>query len=130
MTRKPLLKLKKRNAQPEAQLQRAIVQVVRLMCVPDLVWGASTQGMAMAPRTAAHMKAMGMEPGFPDLCFLVKGMFYGLEVKANGGKQSLHQKDFECRVFAQGGTYVIANNIDTAIDYLVSWGAIREYRRK
>ena len=83
-------------------------------------------GVKLGICAAGRMKAQGMEAGEPDLYFLIGGHYYGLELK-NGkkGVQSPEQKDFEARVFASGGTYAIARDIDQALEFIEAWGAIR-----
>lgn len=130
LTRQPLLsKTKIKRQYPESDLQRAIVQHLMLMGNPDVVWYASTNGVKMASRTAEHMKRMGMVAGVADLAFVIKGQAYFMELKSLKGKQSPEQKAFESRVHAAKGIYIVVNNINTAIDYLMSWGAIRSFQR-
>jgi len=113
------------TVKPEARIQRAIVQYVRLRAVPDLIWGASTSGMLMAPRTAAHMKLMGMEPGWPDLMFVIGGRFFAIEMKSAKGRQSEPQKDFQRKLTAQGGRYDVVFSLDEAMKVLKAIGAVR-----
>lgn len=130
MTRQPLLKPKAKRAQPEAQLQRAVVQVLRLMALPNVIWYSSTNGVKMAPRTAAHMKAMGMTAGVADLCFVnARGTACFLEFKSAKGRQSSEQKQFEVNVNFLGGIYGLINNIDDAIGWLVDFEIIKDYRK-
>ncbi len=126
MTRQPLLKAAtKPRKNHEATLQSIVVQHIRLRGVSNLVWGASMNGVKLGIRAAMRMKGQGMEAGEPDLYFVVGGHYYGMELK-NGkkGVQSADQKDFEKRVFASGGTYRIARDIDEAIALLEAWGII------
>jgi len=131
MTRQPLLKPKTKRAQPEAQLQRAVVQILRLMALPNVIWYSSTNGVKMAPRTAAHMKSMGMQAGVPDLCFVdTIGKASFMELKSDKGKQSPEQIIFQKKCALNGTAYGLINNIDSAIDWLVSHHIIKEYRKK
>jgi hypothetical protein len=41
-----------------------------------------------------------------------KGVCYGIEVKAEKGRQSDAQKEFQVRLEAAGGVYVLARGID------------------
>ena len=130
MTRQPLLKPKAKRAQPEAQLQRAVVQVLRLMALPNVIWYSSTTGVKMAPRTAAHMKAMGMTAGVPDLCFVGRsGIPFFLELKSAKGKQSPEQVSFQTKCNLNGTVYGLVNNIDDAIEWLVFHDLIKDYRK-
>jgi hypothetical protein len=50
--------------------------------------------------------------GSPDNFAMHKGVCYGIEVKAEKGKQSDAQKEFQVRFEAVGGVYVLAKGID------------------
>jgi hypothetical protein len=132
MTRQPLLsKPKAKRAQPEAQLQRAVVQVLCLMALPNVIWYSSTNGVKMAPRTAAHMKSMGMQAGVPDLCFVSEySHACFMELKSVKGRQSPEQKAFQKKCEDRQLAYGLINNIDDAIDWLVKNYIIKEYRKK
>jgi hypothetical protein len=132
MTHQPALKFntkpKAARQYPETSLQKAVVQHLLLTGVPDMLWYSIPNGAKLAKRTAVHMKATGMTAGAADLAIIVAGHCYFMELKAKGGKQSDAQKAFEARAFAAGATYVVADNINTAIDYLTAWKAIRYAR--
>jgi hypothetical protein len=67
-------------------------------------------------------------PGVPDIIgILPGGRFFGVEVKAERGKQSKAQKDFEMRVKELGGVYVLAYDVDDVLKVLAQ--AIPTYRR-
>lgn len=51
-------------------------------------------------------------PGSPDVLAIHEGVFYGIEVKKPGGKQSEHQKAFQTGLEKAGGRYVLAFSID------------------
>jgi len=50
--------------------------------------------------------------GSPDIFAMHKGVCYGIEVKAEKGRQSDAQKEFQVRLEAAGGVYVLARGID------------------
>ena len=79
----------------------------------------------MAPRTAAHMKAMGMLAGVADLEIIVKGRVYYLELKSAKGRQSEAQREFENCAGLAGAIYFLTNNINEALIYLEAIGAIK-----
>ena len=114
-----------RKAQ-EALLQERVVQIIRLLGKPGLVWGASMSGVKLGIRAAMRMKKQGLNAGESDLWLLIDGQYYGIELK-NGkeGRQSDVQKDFERRVKLAGGAYFIARDLETARYILESIGAIR-----
>lgn len=51
------------------------------------------------------------EVGSPDILAIKSpaGQFVGIECKATGGKQSEHQKQFEERLKASGGEYILVH---------------------
>jgi len=50
--------------------------------------------------------------GLPDIIVIVGGVFYGLEVKKEGGKQSPEQKIIQKDIEAHGGKYFVVKSID------------------
>ena len=56
--------------------------------------------------------------GSPDIICVINGQFVGIEVKALKGKQSEHQKEFQRKLEAAGGKYVLAYNLDDVINDL------------
>ena len=52
--------------------------------------------------------------GTPDIILVHKGIFYGIEVKAEKGIQSTNQVDFQKDLEKHGGKYFIARSIDDA----------------
>lgn len=59
--------------------------------------------------------------GSPDIVCVINGQSVGIEVKGPGGKQSDHQKQFQERLEAAGGRYILARSLDEVIaDLLLS----------
>lgn len=50
--------------------------------------------------------------GSPDIVCVVNGRYVGIEVKASDGRQSDAQKEFQVRLEAAGGLYILAKSID------------------
>lgn len=55
--------------------------------------------------------------GIPDIIAVVNGKFIGIEVKDIKGKQSQSQKDFQKKLEEAGGTYILAKDVDTVIQF-------------
>jgi len=53
--------------------------------------------------------------GVPDIIGIIKGRFFGIEVKIGKDRQSADQKEVEKEIQAAGGVYFIAKSYD---DYL------------
>ena len=49
---------------------------------------------------------------------MINGQFVRIEVKAPKGKQSEHQREFQRRLEAARGRYVLAYSLDDVIDAL------------
>lgn len=67
--------------------------------------------------TAGHFYRFGAL-GSPDIICVIAGQFVGIEVKAPKGKQSDHQKEFQNKLEAAGGSYVLAYSLDDVTDAL------------
>ena len=144
MTREPSFKFatkikaksKTRRNFPETRLQIALVDVIRQRINENVLAYMIPNGANVGIRAGSLLKEMGLLPGAADLAFLVGGHCYFMELKAPTGRapvpsdQSPEQIAFEARAFASGGTYIVVNDIDIAIDYLESWGVIKPYPRR
>lgn len=114
------------RANPEEMLQRAIVQHLRIRGNPDAIWYHCPSGEVRSARTGAKLKAMGVQKGVPDLCFLrPDGSPAFMELKAVGGRMSPEQKAFQAKCTALGVDHAVVADIDTAIILLEDWGIIK-----
>lgn len=110
----------------EEVLHCAIWQHIKLLGNPDVIAYHPANGMVRSKRTGAKLKAMGVVPGCPDLCFVLDdGMAAFLEIKTPGGRLSPAQKAFQSRCDKIGVPYVVCWSIDSALAVLKSWGVIR-----
>lgn len=50
--------------------------------------------------------------GWPDICLIRSGVFYGIEVKAEAGKLSPDQKTLGEEIERNGGQYIVARSTD------------------
>lgn len=113
------------RASPEHSLQVAVVQHLIFCAAPRVCYMAIPNGEYRSKRTAGRLKAAGVRAGAPDLLVIVNGRAYGLELKADKGRQSPEQRSMEFEWTAAGGEYVVARGIDEALAALRRWGAIR-----
>ncbi len=117
----------KPRANEEETLQRAIVQHLVLTAPKNVLWWHTPNGEHRSKRTGGKLKAMGVQPGVPDLCFvLANGYAAFMELKAPGGRLSPAQKAFQQRCTAMGLLYVVCADIDTALHTLRGWGVLPE----
>lgn len=115
---------------PEASLQVTVVEHLRLLGVPGLVYFRIPNDGKRSPEAGLWEKRMGLLPGVADLCILVPGkpaLF--LELKAKGGKPTPEQWLFGHAVEVAGHGWVCIDNIDDAREFLSGWGAIRQQAR-
>lgn len=117
----------KRN-QPEARLQKAVVQHLKLTGVPGLVYFSVPNEGKRTAMMAGHLKAMGMLPGVSDLVMLCTGQMFFLELKARGEKPTENQLLFGASAIAAGASFAWCDNIDQAITILRDWGLIKSMR--
>lgn len=78
--------MRKKNRQPEQEIQRAVVQHIKARGVKGLVWFAIPMGGVRSKIEAAIMKGLGSRAGVSDLYFLHNGISYFLELKRVGGR--------------------------------------------
>jgi hypothetical protein len=50
--------------------------------------------------------------GWPDICLIKGGKFYGIEVKSEVGRLSPEQEELGRDIIVNGGMYVVARSID------------------
>jgi len=69
-----------------------------------------------------NLAGLGVFPGIPDLTAIVKGRVIQIEVKADVGKQSENQKNFQIVWESQGGCYLIgtADDVISGINKLTN----------
>lgn len=70
----------------------------------------------------SHRKAMGVQPGFPDILIFAGGQGYCLEVKADKGRLTKYQKMLKDQLERQGIPYAVVRSVDEARAALVEWG--------
>ena len=69
----------------------------------------------------ARLKHMGLRPGAPDLIIIKAGRAYLLEMKAEHGKQSISQVEFEADAIRAGAKYAVAHSFDEAKKIIEEW---------
>jgi len=123
----------RRNAQPEAALQKTVVQALALMGI-DGMWFAVPNGGARSKIEAAILKGMGVKPGVADLCLIwhlptITRMpgFGFIELKAPGARlePSESQAIFKADCERLGVPYAIAQSIEGVDAILADWNVPR-----
>jgi VRR-NUC domain len=115
----------RRRAQPEAQIQRSLIEHLRWCGRADSWFCAIPNGGWRSPIEAAIFKSLGVQPGAPDLLIIRAGAPLFLELKAPGRKLSPVQIECHDALRRAGATVETADNIDTALTYLRRLGVLR-----
>lgn len=115
----------RRRSSPEADIQRAVFQHIRLRGVPGLFAFHVPNGGYRRPREAAILKGLGVTPGVPDIVLIHKGRCYGLELKAKGGRPTDRQLSAMSAMDEAGAFVCIADGLDRALAVLEGWGLLR-----
>lgn len=119
----------RRRAQPEAELQRSIVQHLKLRAVPNLVYWHTPNGAYLGGRRnkrgiaiqGSILKSLGVRAGVADILCLHQGKLFNLELKAPGGSSTEAQIAWRDDVNRAGGFAAEAVGIDAALRTLETW---------
>lgn len=113
-----------RRATPEADIQRQIVAVLKLILPKGAIVHHSANETRIGGREGkiqqAILTGMGIHPGFADLLILSEGRVLFLEVKSKTGSLSPAQEAFRDLLVAQGFAWALVRNVD---DLLAALGA-------
>jgi hypothetical protein len=129
-------KPRKKRVGPEAQLQMAVIQYLKLAGVPGLLYFSVANEQKCSVQRGAMLKKMGKLAGVADLVIiapvhpgLTNTLF--LEIKAAGEKQSPAQIAFAdaVRRIPDHFHYRCVDNIGDAINILTLCGAIKPVSR-
>lgn len=96
----------------ESEIQRAILDYLELRGIFHY-----RNNSGAFKRDDGHFYRFGAK-GSPDIVCVVNGQYVGIEVKAPGGKQSEHQKEFQRRLKEAGGRYILAFTVDDLLNTL------------
>jgi hypothetical protein len=117
--------MSRRRQQPEAQIQRAIVQHYRARAADGAFMFAVPNGGFRRPVEAAILKATGTVAGVPDTIWVKGGQVYALELKTAGGRPTEAQLATMAKMEAAGAFCCIAEGLDAALRILESWQLLR-----
>lgn len=116
----------KRRGTPEADLQRAVVQALRVVLPRTaIIHHCANEVTEAGPRGAkrqAILVGMGVHPGFADLIVLCDGRVLFLELKSLKGRLSPSQEAFRDVVQAQGHGWALVRSLDDALGALADHG--------
>jgi hypothetical protein len=117
---------RRKRANPEAIIQRAVFQHIRYRGVPNMVAFHCPNGGWRTAVEGAILKGLGVMPGIPDVIALHNGKLYALELKADqSSRPTESQLEAIDRINAAGGFAAIAVGLDAALNCLTAWGLLR-----
>jgi hypothetical protein len=114
-----------RRSQPEAAIQRAVFQHLRLRPTAGTFAFHVPNGGARRPVEAAIMKGLGVTAGVPDIIVIRNGKAHCLELKAPGGRLTDAQLAAHEALRAAGAEVATADNLDAALKHLQDWLLLR-----
>ena len=90
--------------------------------LPPGVFGTAVGHGGGGKVRGAILKSMWVRPGVPDLIFVYRGRFIGIELKSPTGRVSPAQKSCMEQIVAAGGTWASARSLDDVERILVAFG--------
>jgi hypothetical protein len=114
-----------RRAQPEAQIQRAVIQHLTRRAPPDVFTFHVPNGGWRSRVEAKILKAIGTVAGVPDIVCIFQGRVYALELKAGRGRLTDVQHVVHERLREAGANVAVARGIDEALAQLEAWNLLR-----
>jgi len=109
----------------EDQIHIAVCDQLRARAHSDVLWWHTANEGKRKPRQGRTLKRMGMLPGVSDFICIHGGEIFALELKAEGGRPTESQLEFQSRVRTAGGHAVVAEGLDEAIACLEAWRLLR-----
>ena len=109
----------------EQQLQKAVLEHLRLRGAPNVFAFHCPNGGARSPIEAAIFKSLGVVAGVPDLLIICDGNVFALELKTSDGRLTPTQIETQQRMRAAGAVVGVAHGIDAALAWLEQHGLLR-----
>jgi hypothetical protein len=114
-----------KRQQPEAAIQRAIVEHYKARRAPGVFMFAVANGGYRHAAEAAILKGTGVVAGVPDLIWIKAGRMYGLEIKTKDGRLTEAQMIVQAAINDCGGFCATAYGLDKAVAILETWGLLQ-----
>jgi hypothetical protein len=110
----------------EITLHMSVAKLLREHCLPEWRWTHIASGELRDVRTAAKLKAMGVQRGWPDILLLdPNGRAHCLELKRHGEDLTDDQEAFQLWCIRNGVSHSVAWTIDDALTALDAWRCLR-----
>jgi hypothetical protein len=114
-----------RRAQPEAGIQRAVFEHLRVRGARDMYAFAVPNGGLRSPIEAKIMASLGVHAGTPDIVAICGGRAYCLELKAPEGRLSEAQIRAHAELRHAGAEVATCFGLDAALRQLEDWQLLR-----
>jgi len=103
-----------------------VADVLRRWLMPGWRWTHIPLGEHRTKATAAKLKRMGVNPGWPDIILLSPlGLPHFLELKRRGGDLTDQQDEFKQWCRDRKVPHFVTDSFDAAVAQLKTWGAVR-----
>lgn len=102
----------------EEAIQRAVADLLARTAQPGVAWTHIPNGEARGPGIGGKLKAMGVQPGWPDVLLIRDGQVYGLELKRLRGRVSPAQELAHAELRRAGCKVFVAYGLDEAMAWL------------
>jgi len=110
----------------EGPVHRAILQLLDLTLPGDAIYHHSPNELDMAGAEAARQIAkarkLGTKAGWTDIEIVWQGRFYGVEIKAPGGRVSAVQAEMHAALRRAGASVAVVSSVKEMEEALLSWG--------
>jgi hypothetical protein len=115
----------RRRRRPEDQIQKAVLEHLRLRGPRTAYWFHVANGGGRSPIEASILKGLGVRAGVPDLIIIHDGKTFGLELKADGNRPTKLQIEAQDAMRAAGAEVAVAVGLDAAIKQLEIWQLLK-----
>ena len=113
------------RANPEAVLQKAVVEYFEFALPPEILWTATLNGHPMTMFARNKARAQGMRAGIADLVLVIPGRGARfIELKSDVGRLSPEQKAWAA---ALRSWWVTCRDLPSVEAALISWGIEPRY---
>ncbi len=110
-----------RRQHPEDDLHRTVADYLTLAMPPAVPWTTMPAGGGGRVR-GAKLKAMGLQPGWPDLQVCFRGRYIGIELKSEKGRLTSAQKAMHARLRLAEGLVYTATSVEAVEGFLRGCG--------